>query len=148
MFILFLTIFLCVLSNDPNEGTAGILYDDTKQFENCLSEEVEETAGVCIRPYPPFGGKVIWKFNPGQEWRVITENSKWISASAGEQSVDAIYKNSWGCDVYKILDHCTATVHSDGKIDCCCNALVSGIKGKCVKGHFSIIGNHPPRDGC
>jgi hypothetical protein len=122
----------------------------TTSFEQQEVFDVEdaETYGLCIRT--PLGpGDVKYDFNPnGSEWRRKPESSsQWVGAVKAKRNADGIHRNGWGCSVYKIPDYCSATVKSNGAIDCCCNAAAAAIDGGCRWTTYSGIGAPKP-PGC
>jgi len=111
---------------EPNKLNEGVSYRLTEEGE------ILQERGVCARvPWGP--GKVKWSSNNpgdgGQNFSIAPENTNWLVwASGASQSVDAIYRKSWGCGwAYKIPDSCTATVSSGGGISTCCNAAAAAL---------------------
>lgn len=90
--------------------------------------------GLCIRAaWGP--GKVNWGSSDpwGQGFSVKPESSSsLVRAAAPSQSIDGIYRRSWGCgSAHKVADSCTATVSSSGSISCCCNAAMQALGHTC-----------------
>lgn len=87
-------------------------------------------AGLCIRT--PFGpGKVKWTWSTpwSSGYSVKPESSgSLVRASAPDDSIDAIYRRSWGCGTaLKVPNSCTLTWNSNGSWSSCCNAAAAAL---------------------
>lgn len=122
----------------PSDGTRSDLVPTTiiETFD-CSMPAGETTLGGWCLFNPLNGGAVKWEVNnpSGAGYQVKPENgNNFAAATSGTQhGIDGIYKcNSWGCWAWKVPNHCTATVHANGALSCCCNwVLVQAGFGEC-----------------
>jgi hypothetical protein len=144
-----LALSACAAEDDGELTTTSFEGKDSEAAgpENFDLEDAEARA-LCVRT--PFGpGDVKFDFNPnGSEWRRKPEDSSsWVGAVKAKRNTDGIHRNGWGCSVYKIPDYCSATVKTNGSIDCCCNAALKAADGGCRWTTYSGIGAPRP-PGC
>jgi hypothetical protein len=127
---------VAVSNLDPNDQEGILLTFQDPSTDPTMAEvdTLHQPLGVCIRT--PLGpGKVKWGMaNPRAAGYSVAPESRpaLIWAVAPEQSIDAVYRSSWGCgSAFKVPDHCTATVGANGSLSCCCNAAASLVFGTC-----------------